>query len=252
MKSTKPLIGIVPDYRPGSKECYSIRPYYALRCNYVEMIAKSGGIPIIISYEHNLINDYLSFLDGLIIVGGAFDINPNRYKESEIHSTVKLNITREDFEFKIADAALKTNMPFFGICNGMQLLNVLQQGNIIQNILDDNKFMDHEQVHNPKFNDYSRAYHQVNIEQGSKLAEIIKQDSIITNSSHHQAVKKIGNQLKVSARACDGIIEAIEKTDHPFCLGVQWHPEFNSNNSDQQIFNAFIKEARKYQQIKND
>lgn len=250
MKSDKAIIGIIPDYKSGSKEGYSVRPYYVLRCNYSEMISKNKAAPVIITYDCQAIDDYLNLLDGLMIVGGYFDIHPKRYGEKKIHPTVKLNPIREDFEYQIASKAIKTDMPILGICNGMQLINVLHGGKIMQHIPDEKKFIDHEQSHDPKYNDYNLPYHQVQIEPDTMLHQIVKQKSVKTNSSHHQAVKNAGRNIKVSARANDGIIEAIEKTNHPFCVGIQWHPEFNASKADQKIFNAFIKAAKKYKNNK--
>ena len=250
MKSLRPLIGIVPDYKEGCPNGYSTREYYALRANYIEMINKAGGAAIILSYDYELIDSYLDSMDGLMIVGGYFDIHPKRYGETEIHSTVKLNEIRENFEHELGTKALKTNLPFFGICNGMQLINVLHGGKVIQHIPDENKFMDHEQSHLDGFKDYHTGYHDVFLERNSKLFSLIKQESIKTNSSHHQAAKIPGDGLKIAARASDGVIEAVEKINHPFCLGVQWHPEFEVSNADKKIFEAFVEAARIYKNSK--
>jgi putative glutamine amidotransferase len=250
MKTTKPLIGIVPDYKEGSPTCYSAKPFYALRHNYVDMINKVGGAAIILPYDYDLIDDYLNAIDGLMIVGGYFDIHPKRYGASEIHPTVKLNEIRENFEYAIGKKAMEKNLPFLGICNGMQLLNVLHGGNVIQHIPDEGKFMDHEQSHFSEFKDYTKAYHYVNIVKGSKLSAIIGEEKIKTNSSHHQATKHAGAGLNVCGLAEDGIIEAIEKPNHDFCIGVQWHPEFDVSCADKKIFDEFIKISKKYKGTK--
>ncbi len=250
MKTRKPLIGIVPDYKEGSPNCYSAKPYYALRHNYVDMINKAGGAAIILTYDYDLIDDYLDAIDGLMIVGGYFDIHPKRYGEEKIHPTVKLNPFRENFEYSLGVKAIEKNLPFFGICNGMQLLNVLHGGNVIQHIPDAGKFMDHEQSHFDGLKDYKIPYHHVNIVKDSKLFSIIGEEKIRTNSSHHQATKQAGKGLTVCGFAEDGIIEAIEKTDHEFCLGVQWHPEFEVCDADKKIFDEFVITAKKYKDKK--
>ncbi len=250
MKSSKPLIGIVPDYKDGCKNGYSIKEYYALRTNYVEMINKAGGAAVILTYDYDLIDDYINSIDGLMIVGGYFDIHPSRYGDDEIHPMTKLNNVRENFEYALGQKAIQTNLPFFGICNGMQLLNVLHGGKVFQHIPDAGKFIDHEQSHIEGFNDYHTGYHNVLIEKDSKLFDIVKQEKFKTNSSHHQAAKQEGKGLAVAARAEDGLIEAIEKTNHPFCLGVQWHPEFEVSEADKKIFVGFINAAKKYKESK--
>ena len=246
MKSSKPLIGIVPDYKEGCPNGYSSRQYYALRANYVEMINKAGGAAIILTYDYDLIDSYLESIDGLMIVGGYFDIHPKRYDDEKIHPSVKLNEVREEFEHELGLQAIKTNLPFLGICNGMQLINVLHKGKVIQHIPDEKNLMDHEQSHADGFSDYSKGYHEVTIERNSKLFSIVNQEKIITNSSHHQAAKIAGDGLKICARASDGVIEAVEKVNHPFCLGVQWHPEFEVSEADKKIFEHFVEAAKDY------
>jgi putative glutamine amidotransferase len=248
-QKSRPLIGIVPDYKEGCPNGYSTRHYYALRANYVEMINQAGGAAVILTYDYDLIDSYLASLDGLMVVGGYFDIHPRRYGESKVHETVKLNDMRENFEHELGSQAIKTNLPFLGICNGMQLINVLHGGKVIQHIPDENKFIDHEQSHVEGFSDYKTAYHQVEIEQNSKLFALVGEQKIVTNSSHHQAAKNAGNGLKIAARAFDGIIEAVEKIDHPFCLGVQWHPEFEVCAADKKIFAGFVDAARDYKNL---
>ncbi len=244
MKNSRPLIGIVPDYKEGCPNGYSVKNYYALRANYVEMINQVGGAAIILTYDYDLIDFYLKNLDGLMIVGGYFDIHPKRYGEEKIHPAVKLNDVREEFEFEIGSRALKAKMPFLGICNGMQLINVLHGGVVFQHLLDEGRFIDHEQSHIEGFGSYSIPYHDVEIEDNTKLFEIIGEKKIKTNSSHHQAAKTVGDGLIVSGHASDGIIEAIENPSHPFCLGVQWHPEFSVSEADRKIFKAFVDAAK--------
>lgn len=245
-KNIRPLIGIVPDYKEGAPGAYSTRDYYALRANYVDMVNKAGGAAIMLTYDYDLIDSYLESLDGLMVVGGYFDIHPKRYGCDEIHPTVKLNDIRENFEHELGRRAIKTEVPLLGICNGMQLINVLHGGKVIQHIPDEEKFMDHEQSHFDGFNDYCTGYHDVDLAPDSKLFEIVGEGKIKTNSSHHQAAKQAGEGLIVSAQASDGVIEAVEKPSHPFCIGVQWHPEFEVSDADRKIFEAFVKAATKY------
>jgi len=241
---TKCKIGIILDYKSGDNG-YSQRPYYAIRANYIDMITANKAMPIIIAYDYDSIDDYISFLDGLIVIGGFFDINPKRYNSSVIHPSVVLNQKREDFEFAFIEKFLPTKKPFLGICNGMQSLNVMMGGDIIQHIPDElSGYLNHEQSKVEGMQDSSKAYHKVVIENNSLLHDIVKSDKIMTNSSHHQAIGRVGNGLKVNARAEDGIIEGIELESHPFCLGVQWHPEFNVSIADSDIFSAFIKKTK--------
>ncbi len=245
-KNRKPLIGVVPDYREGSPKCYSVRPHFVLRCNYVEMLTKAGATVIMLPYDYTSIDTYLEMIDGLMIVGGFFDIHPERYGEAELHPETLLNKTREDFEFTLADNAFKTTLPIFGICNGMQLINIAYGDTIIQHIPDAGKFLIHEQSKVPGMEDSSKAYHDVDVEKNSFLHKIVQASTIKTNSSHHQGVRTAGSGLKISARASDGMIEAIEDPNHPFRLGVQWHPEFDVSDADRKIFESFVDAAKNH------
>jgi putative glutamine amidotransferase len=132
----------------------------------------------------------------------------------------------------------------------MQLLNVLHGGKVIQHIPDEKNLMDHEQSHNEDYKDYAKGYHEVAIERNSKLFEIVGKEKILTNSSHHQAARNAGENLRIVARASDGVIEAVEKPNHDFCLGVQWHPEFETSEADRKIFENFVAAAKKYKESK--
>lgn len=251
MKLKKPLIGIILDYRQGGEGEYSKSPYYVLRSNYIDIINQMGGKALLIPYDYELIEYYLDLIDGLLIVGGYFDINPARYGENKIHNSVNLNEIRENFEFETVAIALRNrNLPILGICNGLQVINIINGGSAIQHIPDDENYLEHEQSNFSDFTNYAITYHQVDIVKDSKLFDIVGQEQIKTNSSHHQAVKKAGKDFKISAKASDGIIEAIEHQDHDFCLGIQWHPEFGSTIADNKIFAAFIAAGEKYKKLK--
>lgn len=248
-KLYKALIGIIADYKEGDNIGYSKRPYYAINKSYVDAINISGGTAMIIPYDYEAIDQYLKLIDGLMIVGGHFDISPIRYGENIFHPAVKLNKAREDFEYEIMAKALeKKNLPIFGICNGMQLIGVINGSKIIQHILDHKGKIDHEQSHNPDFKDYKKPYHDILIKEGTKLFEIIGKKIIKVNSSHHQAIMNTKRDIIIAAKSDDGIIEAIEDSKHPFCLGVQWHPEF-LNEEDKKLFASFIEACRKYKII---
>lgn len=247
MQIHKPIIGVIPDYKDGTQaDGYSIRPHYAIRCNYVEMLAQAGAVALILPYDYNAIDEYLSIIDGLMVIGGHFDVHPKRYNVQEIHPTVTLNETRENFEFEITKKVLTSTLPILGICNGMQLINILHGGDIIQHIPDDAKYIAHEQSKVKGQEDSAKAYHDVDVVTGSILHKITQKSTIPTNSSHHQGVKTVPSTLRISGRTKDGMIEAIENPVHPFCLGVQWHPEFNVSGADKAIFESFVDAAKNY------
>ena len=248
----RPTIGILPDFQIGSDSGYSKKDHYAIRANYVDSINDAGGVALVLTYNYQAIDKFLSLIDGLMVIGGHMDINPTRYNAENIHPTVKLNLTRENFEYEIVSKAVETSLPIFGICNGMQLISILHGGKIIQHIPDNPKFMDHEQSHFDEFKKHETPYHQVNIDTNSNFYKIVQAEKFSCNSSHHQAVESVGSNLKVVGTASDGIIEAFEKPNHPFCVGVQWHPEFHSSSIDKKLFVEFINQAIFYKKQKTN
>ena len=252
-KNKQPIIGILPDYKDGEINSYSTKSFYAIRTTFVESIANSQGIPILIPYHYDFIDHYLDMIDGLMVIGGHFDLDPKTYGENFIHPKTKLNLKRSEFEWAFTSKALdRKTLPILGICNGMQLLSVMHGGKLIQHIPDEknNNYLDHEQSHIAGFEQYDKPYHKILIKKESYLQTIIGEDEIYTNSSHHQAVASVGDELKIVAKANDGIIEAVEKPNHPFCIGVQWHPELNSSSTDVKLFNTFITKSLQYLQTK--
>ena len=251
-KNSRPIIGILPDFKEGALNSYSQKDYYAIRANYVDAINENGGSAILFTYNYDAIDTYLSMIDGLMVIGGYMDISPARYGDDFVHPTVKLNLPRENFEHEIVSKALKTNLPIFGICNGMQLISILHGGKIIQHIPDHPQLIDHEQSHFADFKDYGKPYHELKIDKNSQFYNITQEEKFSVNSSHHQAIGNVGIGLKVVATAPDGVIEAFEKTNHRFCIGVQWHPEYQISSADKKLFVEFVNQSSSYKKIKNN
>ena len=234
MKS--PIIGITLDYEENGG--YSKFPWYAIRENYLSCLHKFGAIPFPL-FHQNSVNDYfLKTLDGLVITGGNFDINPSLYSEN-INGSRNIKNKRTNFEIEIFKKFLKTSKPILGICGGEQLMNVATGGDLIQDInASIETDVEHEQT-NPR----NEVSHEVTIKSNSKLFQIINKDEIKVNSAHHQSVNKTGENFIASALASDEIIEAIEHIQHPWCLGIQWHPEFLITDADIAIVKDFINHA---------
>ena len=231
-----PIIGITLDYENNGG--YSKFPWYAIRENYLNCLHKFGAIPFPL-FHQNSVNDYfLKTLDGLVITGGNFDISPALYSETTDGSR-NIKNKRTNFEIAIFKKFLQTSKPILGICGGEQLMNVATGGDLIQDIkasVETN--IEHEQT-NPR----NEVSHEVDIKNNSKLFQIIKKDKIKVNSAHHQSVKNTGENFTVSALASDEVVEAIEHAQHPWCLGIQWHPEFLITDADIAIVKDFIKHA---------
>ncbi|GBR02341.1 glutamine amidotransferase-like protein [Acetobacter oeni LMG 21952] len=240
MTASLPLIGVTPDHESGGPGQYSAFPWYALRANYMGAVVKAGGLPVALPHVPCLAEEMVARLDGLIVTGGAFDIDPALYGEARDERTPLLKPGRTEAELKLIGAARARGIPVFGICGGMQLLAAVLGGTLYQDIAAAVPgALPHEQP-NPR----DEAGHIISIEPGTILAGIVGRSSMAVNSSHHQAVCDPGRAV-VSARAEDGVIEAIEDPDAAFCLGVQWHPEFSIDRGDGALFAAFVAAARR-------
>jgi putative glutamine amidotransferase len=233
----KPLIGITLDSeQPGG---YSVYPWYALRTNYAAAIAAAGGLPVALPHHADLAPDLLDAIDGLVVTGGAFDVDPAMYGAADAHPTVTLKQGRTEAERALLEGALARDMPVLGICGGEQLLAVALGGTLIQHIPDTvPDALPHEQP-NPRH----QPGHTIAITPGTLLHSIVGAAEMQVNSSHHQAVLAPGSSARINALAPDGVIEGLEDPRYRFCLGVQWHPEFLIDPGDARIFAAFIAAA---------
>ena len=230
----KPIIGITIDSQNSGG--YSSSPWYAIRQNYSEVISAAGGVPIIIPYDFDAINQYVDLLDGLLITGKT-SVPPRLYGEEKVHKTTIINEQRTKFEWEITKAMLARNKPILGICGGMQLLNVILGGTLFQHIPDDiPNFLNHQKISEDK-----KSEHQVSIIPETLLSQITKVSIRTANSSHHQAINKIPPAIVINAIAPDGVIEGIECPKYKFCLGVQWHPEYRETSFDIKIIEALVK-----------
>ncbi len=225
---------------------YSSFPWYALRANYATAVIRTGGLPVALPQASSLADAYLGLIDGLVVTGGDFDIDPSLFGAASRHPTVKTKDERTDFEMAICKAALERDTPVLGICGGQQLLHVALGGTLIQHIPDEIKdALAHEQP-NPR----DEAGHDVTITCGTLLHGIVGVLKMAVNSAHHQAAMEAPAGVVVNAVAADGVIEGIEVPHKRFCLGVQWHPEFAISDGDTRIFAAFVEAAREYRQAK--
>jgi putative glutamine amidotransferase len=238
--SKSPVIGFTLDYE--EKPTYSKMPWYALRENYCGSVSRFGGVPLPLPHENAFVDQYLDMIDGLIITGGAFDVSPELYGEKTTSDTVTTKQRRTQFEYAITNGAIKRNKPILGICGGQQLLNVVLGGTLIQHIPDSiENALEHEQP-NPR----TEPGHSVAVTAGTLLHRIVGATTIEVNSAHHQAVAKVAPGCIVDAVAPDGVIEGIEYPAHPFCLGVQWHPEYFVTPADEKIMRAFVEACKSH------
>lgn len=236
----QPLIGLSMDQEEAGG--YSKFPWYALRVNYAGSISACGGLPLGLPHEPVDVARYADLLDGLVVTGGAFDVDPALFGAATTHETVVTKDTRTQFEWALTEAMLAQDKPVLGICGGQQLLNVVLGGTLIQHIPDSvPNCLPHEQP-NPR----DEAGHDVRVAPDTLLAQITGQDRFPVNSAHHQAVRDAAPGTIINAWADDGVIEGIEHPGYRFCLGVQWHPEFFISPADTMIITAFIQAAREH------
>lgn len=230
------IIGFSLDYETGGG--YSALPWYALRENYMTSVSAHGALSIALPHETGLIPAYLDLIDGLVITGGAFDIPPSLYGDGSLHETVTLKENRTAFEYAITKGAIERNLPVLGICGGEQLLAVVLGGTLHQHLPE---AYPHSAVTHEQPNPRSEPGHTVRIKEGTLLHRVVGRTQIATNSAHHQAVAGVPAGVVVNAVTEDGVIEGIEYPAHPFCLGVQWHPEYHVSPADTAIFRAFVE-----------
>jgi putative glutamine amidotransferase len=235
----QPVIGLTLDSEPPGG--YSkTHPWYALRENYCTAVVEAGGLPILLPHEPEQVEAYLNLVAGLVVTGGAFDVDPGLFGASSRHASVTTKDRRTEFELAVTKGALASDKPVLGICGGQQLLNVALGGTLIQHIPDEiENALAHEQP-NPR----TEPGHRVVIERGTLLHRITQADTLDVNSAHHQAVKDVAPGVVIDARAPDGVIEGIEDPRRRFCIGVQWHPEYAISTGDKRIFAAFIAACR--------
>ncbi|HVR37641.1 MAG TPA: gamma-glutamyl-gamma-aminobutyrate hydrolase family protein [Thermoanaerobaculia bacterium] len=234
---TKPLIGIGSDVRSPEGKRESAFTYLT----YVESLRRAGAVPVLIPPQPENAADIVEGLDGILLAGGD-DCDPTLYGEQPHPSVEPMDPRRQGNELNLARVARERGIPTLGICLGLQVMNVAAGGTLMQDI---NSSMQTEIEHASVPED--RARHDVLIEENTHLGAIVGEREVIVNSSHHQAIKNVGDGLRITAHAPDGIIEGLEDPRHPFYVGVQWHPEdMRGEESASSIFGAFVEAARRY------
>jgi putative glutamine amidotransferase len=246
----KPVIGVTPDFNAGDRPDMGGRePTYFLRARYVRAIDEAGAVPLILPLTGSASARRRLFdsLHGVLLTGSGPDLPPALYGERQRYEFRVVSRQRYDFEFELARLAADRGLPLLGICGGMQALNVALGGSLVQDIP--------AQVATPlphrQPQPATSLSHGVRIAPRTLLRKIAGCESLRVNSHHHQAVKEVAGLLVASAVAPDGVIEAVEGgpslADHPFLLGVQWHPEFlyERHAAHRRLFTALVRAAQR-------
>ena len=205
---------------------------------YMESLARAGaGMRWVeLSDPEQAVQDALT-CDGLLLPGGG-DMDPKFYGQARIPACGEPNLLRDAAEPLLLRAFLAADKPVLGICRGIQVMNAVLGGDLYQDI----KPFEHL-----PHNGHWAKVHTVTIRRGTLLSRILGQDTVLVNSQHHQAVDRVAPGFTLAALSEDGIVEAIEKPDARFCLGVQWHPEWLSDADPamQGLFDAFVNACSK-------
>lgn len=239
----KPLIGIL--LNDGGKGGYSDYPWYAIRQNYGKMVIKNGGIPVYLGFETSLVDYYVDVLDGILLTGGDFPSPPEVLTTGVKGEISSEKYPRSAFEYKLVRKAYEKDIPILGICGGTQDMNAGLGGVLIENLSKTLKTkIQHRQENREKLQ------HGITIDPKSKLFSIMKKETMKVNSNHTAGIKSVPSTLKISARATDGVIEAIEAPNKRFFIGVMWHPEFALTPEEGYLWKAFVDAASEYQKTK--
>lgn len=211
-----------------------------LKNYYVKAVEAAGGCPVLVPvvFKEDIRGRYRDLIDGLILSGGV-DVDPEFFGEEPEPGLGEITPNRDMFEIALVKELFPLEKPIMAICRGTQLLNIALGGSIYQDIHAYYKKCLKHMQQAPKW----YPTHWVDILTGAKLGKILDRSRLRVNSFHHQAIKLPAPGFNVAALATDGIIEAIEAPDHPFALGVQWHPEcsWETDRASFQLFQAFIE-----------
>ena len=224
----KPLILLTG----GTGSAANGTPTWALNQNYAENIRRAGGIPIL-AVNNDCAEEYADLADGLLLSGGK-DVDPKLYGQEKMFDFVITDPQRDDLEYKIIKAFVDRKKPIWGICRGIQILNVYFGGTLTQDIP------------TQLGGDHSKGVcHPVTIKKDSILGNLYG-ESMEVNSYHHQAVKKLAPGLQAAALSQDGLTEAVFMPQQKFVWAVQWHPEFfyETDSASLKIFKALANAAR--------
>ena len=245
MTAPRPRIVITAGSNPGTTN------HTWLRFDYLHAISKAHGLPSIVASgftnpleeAKQLAGEILDNCDGLMLSGGT-DVDPEIFGEVPHTALGRVDGPRDPFEITLAREAVRRDLPVLGICRGLQVLNVAMGGTLIQDIPSD---VPGATRHEAGENRVEIA-HEVEVEPGSKLAELLSATRVGVNSFHHQAAKRLGDGLVVSATCPkDGIIEGLEMPGRTFVVAVQWHPEnfWRTSPAFDGLFSGFVEAARR-------
>jgi putative glutamine amidotransferase len=239
LRVAKPVVGITTYVTPAKWSHWELEAAL-VPADYVRAVERAGGRALLVPPSREGIEETLQALDGIVFSGGS-DLDPEFYGQEPHPATLGVVPERDRAELDLLEAALERDMPVLAICRGSQVLNVALGGDLVQHLPD--VVGDERHKHTPG----TFADHDVSVESGSKLASLLGQ-RVPVKSHHHQGFGHIGEGLRVSARAEDGTVEAVEDPERRFAVGVLWHPEAGE---DARLFEQLVREAAEYRSARS-
>ncbi|TCP29973.1 putative glutamine amidotransferase [Scopulibacillus darangshiensis] len=233
----KPIIGVTSNVENDFT--------HTLSNDYLQATLQAGGVPVILPIGlDDDVSQIAEAIDGLVLSGGG-DIDPMLFGEEPHQKLGRIAPGRDTLEIALTQRLLELNKPILAICRGIQIMSIAAGGDMYQDI--------YSQIGAPLLQHTQNANrfhlsHRVKAEGHSLIAKIAGQTEFKVNSFHHQAVRDVALPFVVSARSSDGVIEAIESTEHDFVIGVQWHPEALALKGDaiaKQLFESLVRKATK-------
>lgn len=233
----KPLIGITT-YNTRNKFG---RDVAAVQHTYIRAVAQGGGTPVLIPsiLDDDVRGALYSRLQGVLFSGGG-DVHI-KYFDGEDHPQIsEVDDLRDTTELSMLRSAVEDGKPILAICRGVQVMNVALGGTLYTHIPDQfDTTIEHSQ------DEFTTLIHPVNIDEDSRMAEIFGETLLQVNSLHHQGLKDVASSLRVVGHAPDGLIEAVELPNHPYAMGVQWHPEWLTDQpATRRLFKSFVDAAK--------
>jgi putative glutamine amidotransferase len=239
----RPFIGINADFVAGTK---TTSPQVRLHAGYFDAVLAAGGLPVILPplAKPAEINAFLDRLDGFLLTGGL-DMDPRKQRLPSHPSVQPMAERREESDRLLVRCLLARQMPLLAVGVGLQQLNMACGGTLYLHLPEDlPRALPHRDLTGGPHR------HAVLLEANTRIDDIYGGGEIRVNSDHHQAVRQVGDGLRIGARAPDGVIEAVEAEDSNwFCIGVQWHPESETASAlDRQLFEAFVQASLRHVQ----
>jgi putative glutamine amidotransferase len=246
-----PLIGVTTTLRTPAT---ARGPQVILNAGYVEAVERPGAVAVLLSPAHSQdsLNRLLDTVHGLVLTGGE-DVDPARYGQAPHPALGTVTPERDEMEFAVLEGALERGLPVLAICRGLQLLNVALGGTLYQDLPVErpDSIIVHEQEA-----PIDQRWHAARVDEHSCLHDIFGSSELFINSFHHQAIRTLAPALKATVWAEDGLIEGVESTQHPWVIGVQWHPErgeadlpHDKRDPDRRLMWEFVNVVRTRAQV---